>query len=259
MTRKVSHEATGKPAPAVGRFSCQPHPVLRPFVVEYWASARDLAAMGGLTITPDCYGELVCCAEELYAVGEGGRERLPACFLVGLLTEPLRFEAAGVVHCMAARIYAWTLGTFAPDARDLKVPARGWLDASDVFGSRRADILKRVQRCDWISLTGVFDEVLVERLGRATPGDRMVGPFLGPLRRPTAAVAGERATSGRQLERQVRRLTGTSPRQLACLARFQQVRDAIWNDPDTDLSRLAHEAGYADQPHMTRHSAGTAA
>jgi AraC-like DNA-binding protein len=30
------------------------------------------------------------------------------------------------------------------------------------------------------------------------------------------------------------------------------VRDAIWADPSIDLARLAFDAGYSDQPHMTR-------
>jgi AraC-like DNA-binding protein len=47
-------------------------------------------------------------------------------------------------------------------------------------------------------------------------------------------------------------LTGTSSKQLACLSRFQKVRDAIWADPSIDLARRAFAAGYSDQPHMTR-------
>ena len=43
------------------------------------------------------------------------------------------------------------------------------------------------------------------------------------------------------------------PERLACLSRFQRVRDAIWADPTIDLAGLAIEAGYSDQPHMTRH------
>jgi hypothetical protein len=91
-----------------GRFRRDAHPSLRPFVVEYWAMARDLAAMGGFTITPDCFGELICCVDDLYAIGGDGREKLPTCFLLGLLERPLRIEAAGVVRCMAARLRPWS-------------------------------------------------------------------------------------------------------------------------------------------------------
>ncbi len=58
--------------------------------------------------------------------------------------------------------------------------------------------------------------------------------------------------SRRQVERNVKALTGTSPKQLANLARFQRVRDALWANPDAGLAALAAEVGYADQPHLTR-------
>jgi hypothetical protein len=45
--------ASRETAGAGGRFRRDPHSALRPFVVEYWAIARDLGAMGGFTITPD--------------------------------------------------------------------------------------------------------------------------------------------------------------------------------------------------------------
>ena len=219
-------------------------------MVEYWAIARDLAAMGGFTITPDCFGELICCADDLHAVGEGGKVRLPSCFFVGLLREPLRIEAAGVVRCMAARLRPWSVGRFLAGG-----PSGGWKEAGGVFGPRLAEVEEMVGRRDWLPLAGIFDRALIEEIGRwevAGTGVDVVGPFLGGGRRPTSAIAGERDTSSRQVERRVRSLTGTSPKQLACLARFQAARDAIWADPSVDLARLAVEAGYSDQPHMTR-------
>jgi hypothetical protein len=71
-----------------GRFRRDPHPALGPFIVEYWGIARDLAAMGGFTITPDCFGELICCVDEMVVVEEGEKVKLPTCFLVGLLDRP---------------------------------------------------------------------------------------------------------------------------------------------------------------------------
>jgi len=236
-----------------GRFRGDPHPSLRPFVVEYWAIARDLAELGGLTVTPDCFGELICCVDDMYAVVEGGKEKLPTCFFVGLLHEPLRIEATGVVRCMAARLRPWSVGRFLADGSGL--PPRGWKNAEGVFGPRLAVVAEMVGRRDWHPLTGIFDQVLIEEVGRWEPGElgvEMVGSFLGGGQRSTVMVASERDTSSRQVERRVRRLTGTSPKQLACLSRFQKARDAIWANPAVDLAWLAFEAGYSDQPHLTR-------
>jgi hypothetical protein len=135
--------------------------------------------MGGLTITPDCFGELVCCVDDLYAVGEHGREKLPTCFLVVLLERPLRIEAAGVVRCMAARLPPWTVGKLLANCPDS--PRREWRDATGLFGPRLALVAEMVRRRDWDSLCGAFDQVLLERMRRRTPGEAgidLVGPFL---------------------------------------------------------------------------------
>ena len=244
-----SHQAAGD----AGRFRRDPHPSLRPFVMEYWGLARDLAAMGGFTITPDRYGELICCADELYVVGQSGRERLPICFTVGLLDGPLRIEAGGVVRCMAARLQPWTVGRFLAD--DPHPMPGGWKAADAIFGPVLACVAELVRRRDWETLSEIYDRILMAELGRRVPGASgidMVGQFLGESRRPTGTVAGEQDISRRQVERRVRALTGTSPKQLAGLARFQRARDALWADPSFDLARLAIATGYSDQAHMTR-------
>ncbi len=235
------------------RFRSEPLPSLRPFVVEYWAVARDQAARGRFTVTPDSFGELICCADELYAVGSGGRRLLPSCFFVGLLRQPLHIEIEGAVRSLAARLRPWSIGRFLALGADHF--QQGWQDARGVFGPRLARALELVARCDWPALVQVFDQVLSEQVGRWQPdetGSDVVEPFLQGHPPPTTTIAGEKGTSSRQVERRVRRLTGTSPKQLAGLSRFQAARDAIWADPSIDLARLALEVGYSDQPHLTR-------
>jgi AraC-like DNA-binding protein len=154
---------------------------------------------------------------------------------------------------MAARLRPWSVGELLANCPDF--PRRDWRDAAGISGRRLALVAEMVGRRDWDSLCGAFDQVLVERMSRRTPGEAgidWVGPFLDDGRRSVAMVAGERDTTRRQVERRVRSLTGTSPKQLAGRSRFQKVRDAIWADPSVDLARLAFDAGYADQPHMTR-------
>jgi AraC-like DNA-binding protein len=219
-------------------------------VVEYWGITRDLAAAGGFVVTPDCFGELICCADDLYVVDGASRVKLPGCFLVGLLGAPLRLEAPGVVRCVAARLRPWAVGRLREGDAD---PRRGWTDATDLFGSCLRLVTALLAARDWESLRTIIDEVLIEEVGRWQPGEAdLVEPFLRDEPPPTEVVARERRTTTRRVERRVRALTGTSPKQLACLSRFQRARDALWADPSADLARLALEAGYSDQPHMTR-------
>jgi AraC-like DNA-binding protein len=34
--------------------------------------------------------------------------------------------------------------------------------------------------------------------------------------------------------------------------RFEQVRNQLWNSPETNIAGLAHELGYTDQSHLSR-------
>jgi AraC-like DNA-binding protein len=235
-----------------GPYRREPHAVLRPFVLEYWGLARDLGAMGGFTVTPDRHGELICCAGQMFAVRDGVREELPACFLIGLLDAPLRLESAGEVCVLSARLRAWAVGR-------VKTAAAGalgnWSDARHVLGTRLPLTQAAVLAREWRDAAEIMEQSLLDEVRRWNLGDAgtdLVTPFLAESPSATDEVAEEMATSGRQVERRVRALTGTSPKQLASLARFQRARDAIWADPLADLSRLAFDAGYSDQAHMTR-------
>jgi AraC-like DNA-binding protein len=56
----------------------------------------------------------------------------------------------------------------------------------------------------------------------------------------------------RQLERQFRQQVGMSPKTLARVIRFERARRRIEDAPETSLTELAYELGYADQAHFSR-------
>ncbi|HEY0779829.1 MAG TPA: helix-turn-helix domain-containing protein, partial [Gemmatirosa sp.] len=103
------------------------------------------------------------------------------------------------------------------------------------------------------ALTGTLDRTLGAESGAAL-GDTS-GAMVGGAMRRGAPVRRAAAASGRtprHLERQFRALAGVTPKAYARHARFEQVRDRLWAEPQTSLSALAAECGYADQAHLTR-------
>lgn len=72
---------------------------------------------------------------------------------------------------------------------------------------------------------------------RSEPGAAELGRMLG--------------LSERQLLRRFKRAVGYGPRTLARIVRFQRFLALAESEP-ADLGRLAADAGYADQPHLTR-------
>lgn len=249
----VDHPEGRKAGPP--RHARPPHPTLRPFVAEIWGMARDLGAMGGFTITPDRHGELLCCPDELFAVEAGIRRRLPFCTLLHLLDGPLRLESSGVVRVCSARVEPWSLGPLKSGRRAPSPSGGAWEDASDLLGPCLPLMERLVAGQRWAEAADLLEQALLDEVGRwhlgAASGE-LVRPFLEAAPLPTGRLAETRGLTRRQVERRVRASTGTSPKQLAALARFQRARDAIWADPQLDLARLAFEAGYSDQAHLTR-------
>ena len=83
------------------------------------------------------------------------------------------------------------------------------------------------------------------------PADPAVAAAVARLADPGArveALAGELGLSERQLRRRFQAAAGYGPKTLQRVLRFRRFLAG----PRDDLARAALEAGYADQPHLTR-------
>jgi methylphosphotriester-DNA--protein-cysteine methyltransferase len=88
------------------------------------------------------------------------------------------------------------------------------------------------------------------------PPDRLVLEAARLLGRPGAQaelVAAQLGISERQLRRRCQASVGYGPRMLARILRFRRFLSRI-DAGAADLARVAAEAGYADQAHLTRES-----
>jgi AraC-like DNA-binding protein len=95
------------------------------------------------------------------------------------------------------------------------------------------------------------------RLGQARALDPILRSAVIELSRPRARIARlcrQLAISERQLRRRFNRAVGYSPRTLARVLRLQRFL-VLARRQGGDLALLAAEAGYADQPHLTRECA----
>lgn len=142
------------------------------------------------------------------------------------------------------------LGVPASDLRDERVP----LDA--VWGGAAVRRLQEAggDRGDKVRLVVLLEE-LERRLAGARPDDVAVDAVVrwavagSQGSRPVAADLG---VSDRQLLRRFQARVGYGPRTLLRVLRFQRFLALASHVPAAGLAWLAAEAGYADQPHMTR-------
>lgn len=126
------------------------------------------------------------------------------------------------------------------DAADLPAVPAGRLPGS----LAPAEALRRV--------AGIASQLVAER-----PPDRLVLEAARLLGRPGAQaelVAAQLGISERQLRRRCQAAVGYGPLMLARILRFRRFLSRI-DAGAADLARLAAEAGYADQAHLTRESA----
>ncbi len=88
--------------------------------------------------------------------------------------------------------------------------------------------------------------------GPADPAVQRGVQILGDPRSRVQTLAGELGLSERQLRRRFHAAVGYGPKTLQRVLRFRRFLAGA--QPDADLARMAFDAGYADQAHLTRES-----
>jgi len=163
--------------------------------------------------------------------------RHPGSFYVGLRFRP--GLAAGV------------LGVPASTLLDRRV------DAADLLGGRADRLAATLHGAESLRAAAHALELeLVGWLPDAAPPDRLVEAAVAALAagaaRPVSALADRLGVSERQLHRRCTAAVGYGPKTLHRVLRFRRFLALAGRSPGFGLARLAVEAGYADQAHLTR-------
>jgi AraC-like DNA-binding protein len=231
-----------------------PPPLLANLVQTLWFVEREFPSMDEpFAVLPDSRIELVfSVGAPCYTLLGGQPQPLSPCFVTGLLDQTVTIHAEGTVRLFAARLYPWGFsGLFGE-----QVPAAGISLAGDGFRAT-ADRLGAAVETSVEAGVAVLGDFLIERALKATfQQDEFVAAAQLILKQhgnlDVAELAAMTFTSPRSLRRKFNAVLGTTPKALARTARFEYVRDALWQNPDADLSQLALDAGYADQAHLQR-------
>ena len=126
--------------------------------------ARDLAAMGGFTITPDRFGELICCVDDMFVARDGGKGKIRL----------VSSSACSIGRCGSNRpgsSAAWRPG-FNPGPSAgypwwARLPrlAAGGATPRDLRTAPSRSPRRWSGRCEWPHLAKMFDEVLMQEIG----------------------------------------------------------------------------------------------
>jgi AraC-like DNA-binding protein len=209
---------------------------------------------------------LACCWQRTVPAGGGHELILPdGCVdviwlgggrlvVAGPDTGPATAVLDGAVEIVGLRLRRGlagaVLGLPASALRDERVPLE------EVWGREGADLAERVRaEPDATGVRRALERALAARRARAAPADRLVLRGVDRLDAPGArvdALAADLGVSERQLRRRFDAAVGYGPKVLGRVLRLARLRSLAAADPADDLARLAAEAGYADQSHMSR-------
>jgi len=232
----------------------EPPEELRDTIKCFWYNSRDVGELqSGFEVQPDGYAEIIFHFGSSCSISHnGGLQPLPSPFMMGLLNQPVVFYTKNRLEIIGIRCYPWTVFDL------LGLPSgKGGVR---VFEHPITQLQSMLDQC---IRAGRIDEALIQvkqyflNERSRVPTSSMLFKAGVAMREangtmPVSQIAAAAHATVRTLERNFKQSSGYTVKDVSGLMRFEQVRNRLWLYPDSSLTGLAHELGYADQSHLSR-------
>lgn len=233
-----------------------PHSSLHDYVKCFWILEKEYTPEDSREeVIPDACIELIFNFGARYVLLPDGlpEREMPEAFVIGMQKNPLLFRSSGTVKLVAIRFYAW--GALPFIAAQPQTPNNLAITLGSEWRELAEKLEPKVQSDDYDGAVAFVEDFLISRLLTAAfdlkeiqIAARLLYQQKGHFR--VAELADYCNLSTRQLQRRFQDVTGVSPKTLARTIRFDEIRGRLMFDPDTSLTDLAYEFGYADQAHF---------
>ncbi|ARS42833.1 AraC family transcriptional regulator [Sphingobacteriaceae bacterium GW460-11-11-14-LB5] len=220
----------------------------------FWYNRRVSGAqLSGFEVIPDGYAEIIFHFGGGCSISVNGElQPLPSPFMMGLLNQPAIFYTKNRFEIIAIRCFPWTVF----DLLDLPSEKHDLHLFEHPIARLQAELNAFV-------IAGQIDEAVakvksyfLQARAQLAPNSMLFKAGMAMQEAkgtiPVSEVAAAAHVTVRTLERNFKRSSGHTVKDVSGLMRFEQVRNQLWLDPDASLASLAHEFGYADQPHLSR-------
>ncbi|PJJ84445.1 helix-turn-helix domain-containing protein [Mucilaginibacter auburnensis] len=203
-------------------------------------------------VLPDSHAEIIFYFGGGCSVLTGGTiEPLSSPFLVGLLGKTTYFQVEHNIKLIGIKCFPWAvydllkLPAVKGGVQRLTHPLAGLHPALNVLVSEAKVEGAITLLSNWlVNESNIKNNAQLNQAGRAMLGAN------GAL--PVRLVASAAHITVRTLERKFKTSSGNGVKNISNLIRFEQARDRLWCYPNTSISALAYELGYADQSHLNR-------
>lgn len=204
-------------------------------------------------VVPDGYAEIIFYFGSTCSILEDGRLRLlPSPFLMGLQNRPVHFQSKNRLEIVAVRCYPWAvfdllgLPSGSQEICTIAHPAAllQTILSELVLAGNMEEAIMQLSQFFLHSTAQTRSEAMLSRAGAAMTEAK------GTL--SVNGIAAAAHVTVRTLERNFRKSSGHTVKDVSGLMRFEQARNRLLLDPDTGLAGLAHELGYTDQAHFSK-------
>ncbi|HEY4326633.1 MAG TPA: helix-turn-helix domain-containing protein [Mucilaginibacter sp.] len=232
----------------------EPPEELRDTIKCFWYNRRDFGEMESIfEVQPDGYAEIIFYFGGPCSIANNEiLQPLPSPFMMGLLNQPAVFHAKNRLEIIGIRCFPWTVF----DLLGLQAGKDGVRIFEHPIARLQSALNKTIQ-------AGRIDEALAQikqyfqDAGSQVAIDSMLfkaGVAMGQANgtMPVSQVAAAAHATIRTLERKFKQSSGYTVKDVSGLMRFEQVRNELWLNPNSNLAGLAHELGYTDQSHLSR-------
>ncbi|WP_415327320.1 helix-turn-helix domain-containing protein [Chryseobacterium sp. MMS23-Vi53] len=202
-------------------------------------------------VIPDGYAEIIFhFGNGCSILQDGILQKLPSPFLVGLLDQPVHFHTKGCLQILAIRCFPWTvfdllnLNSNKNNVHTFEHPiAKLHTILYDCI--KNDNIEKAINHLkEYFSQAPISTESLLYKAGIA------MRKANGTM--PVNQIADAAHSTIRTLERKFKQFSGHTLKEVSGLMRFEQIRNRLWTNPESNLAELAVEFGYSDQAHLTK-------
>jgi AraC-like DNA-binding protein len=232
----------------------EPPEALRDAIKCFWYDSKDFGELPtSFQVVPDGYAEIIFYFGSTCSISyHGSLQPLPSPFMIGLLNQPVLFSTKNRLEIIGIRCFPWTVFDLLglPSGKDgvrlfkhpiaqLQSTLNEWIKAGKI-----AEAVAQVAEYFLHARSQVVVDSMLFKAGVAMQDAN------GTL--PVSAVAAAAHATVRTLERKFKQSSGHTVKDVSALMRFEQVRNQLWLNPDSNIAGLAHELGYTDQSHLSR-------
>lgn len=232
----------------------EPVPHLKDAIKCFWYESRDLSKdQYSFEVLPDGYAEIIFHYGNLSLIADDGSlQPMPSPFLIGLLNNPVRFSTNGHFQIIGIRCFPWTVFNLL----GLSPDKYGVQTFSNPVASLHPQLKKIVADNRIDDAVTLLQQHFLDHKQHIPTGNLLlkagdaINKSNGTL--PVSEVAQAANATVRTLERKFRESSGYTIKDVSGLIRFEQVRNQLLLNPDSNIAGLAHKFGYTDQSHLSK-------